>query len=175
MGELNKLKKSIIIDEELPTAFDRRGHRNIYYTKMNSIMNNKVAIGLNSHDVIRFLCNLQNWSMYTNYEESNFFHAFIDSEKLLYERLNEVLNGVPVRQKLYEGLKSCLKVINSVGDVGRRTYHSDLLEDLRMLTGLQYENKFYNFIQPNIYSDEAWAWTVKFFTDLGVGGLVEGK
>lgn len=175
--ELNKKqKKSIAIDEMvLPTAFDKNGHRNIYISKMRGVVERKVAIGLNLHDIIRFTCYLQNWGMYTSYDESAFNKSFMEGERHLIDILNELLDNPKIKEKIFEAMKFIVRTCYTEQRGEKRYYHSDFIEDLKMLCNLIKENKFYNFIEPNIYSEEAWAWTQEFFNSMGLHNLIEGK
>lgn len=176
MLELNKKQKKYDVDDMvLPTAFDRGGHRNIYLNKMKGVIERKVAIGLNTHDIIRFTCYLQNWGMYTTYDDSAYNGAFMSMEKPLLDMLMLIFDNPKIKGKVFEAMRFIIVLCSNEHEAGKRYYHSDFIEDLKMMAGLIKENKFYNFIEPNIYSKEAWAWTKAFFEGMGLHNLIAGK
>lgn len=154
------------------SAIDRGGHRNHYLNRLNAIAK-KVAGSINPNDIPRFICNLQNWGMFTNYEEDVFIRGFNKYEDELMKRLNEHWE-LPMRKLIQDGMLSVVAIINHCNDYQKRYYHSEFIDDLKRLMGIMVENEFYNFLtSKNIYSEEARIWTEKWLYENDFGELLK--
>lgn len=154
------------------SAIDRGGHRNHYFNRIYEITNKGFGT-INTNDIPRFICNLQNWGMYTNYPEADFIKGFNDCEAGLMKWMNESWD-TERRKVIHMGFSTVLTILRGQQDYRKCYYHSELIDDLKMYAGIMVKNEFYNFLtSKNIYSEEARVWTEKWLYENDFGELLK--
>ena len=109
---------------------------------------------VSSHVVMRFICFLQNWCIYKNYDADNFYFWFWNNQDDFIERLNAFLETETNRQNIKYAFGQVLKAIETAQNLKKQYFYSEFLDDLNMILGYTTKNKYYNFLHPNLDSKE---------------------
>ena len=129
-------------------------HRYKYMELLNGV--NKLHYNsINAMIVFRFICYLQNWGTYKNYDAEDFYYWFLKNRKDLIDKLNEFLETEINRQQVKFAFQQVMKLIENTDGYQKKYYYSEFIDDLNMLLGFTTKTQFFNLFYPNVYSKEA--------------------
>ena len=136
-------------------------HRNEYKNLLDSINQNHYN-SINAITVFRFICFLKNWGTYTENEPKNFYDWFLKNRKSLIDKLDEFLKSEENQQRVKFAFQVSIKLIEKSDGFQEKDYYLDFIDDLNMLLGFTTKTPFFNLFNPNIYSKEAYEYTLVF-------------
>lgn len=132
----------------------KSGHRYKYMELLNGV--NKLHYNsINAMIVFRFICYLQNWGTYKNYDAEDFYYWFLKNRKELVDKLNEFLETEINRQQVKFAFQQVMKLIENTDGYQKKYYYSEFIDDLNMILGFTVKTQFFNLFYPNVYGKEA--------------------
>lgn len=130
-------------------------HRKEALNHLNEINNRNSYNSINAIIIFRFICYLQNWGTYKNYDAQDFYNWFFTNRRDLIDKLNEFLESEINRQQVKFAFQQVMKLVNNADGYQKKYYYTEFIDDLNMLLGFTVKEKYYNFFYPNIYGKEA--------------------
>lgn len=121
-------------------------------------LNEKADVNFKNIDclkILHFICYLQNWGTYKNYDAQDFYNWFFTNRRDLIDKLNEFLDTEINRRQVKFAFQQVMKLVNNADGFQKKYYYTEFIDDLEMLLGFTVKGTYYNFFYPNIYGKEA--------------------
>lgn len=119
--------------------------------EIRDLPSGKKADKINTYFVFKLYTLLQNFGLYQDYDILSTAEYFKNNDKVFYAKLEEYLNNLENKRKIYKALFVIKKSLLNIRDFSANGFDKDFLEDLKSETGLIVKNLYNNFIEPNIY------------------------
>lgn len=118
---------------------------------LNSRYNNfEHDFNINPPNLLYFVCELQNWGLFKQYDTVQFADWFRYNKTDFYERLQTYIANN--KQAVRDAVQNCMFLVNNNNDLRVKTYYADFLDDLYSLTGFTIKPRLYNFFAPSVQS-----------------------
>ena len=112
----------------------------------------KHDFNINPTNLLYFICELQNWGLFKQYNTVQFSDWFRYNKADFYERLQVYIANN--KQAVKDAVQTCMFLVNNNNDLRVKTYYTDFLDDLYSLTGFIIKPRLYNFFTPSVQSQE---------------------